>query len=232
MSRMLVVANYGVLGKRAGASRGSEEEVAPAPDGETMIVDPCSARFVRDPSLHPGDAGGAAGAIYRFIGIDHDAGFPEDVVAAIAKEGDVAYHRYGYPTSKHVLHCVGFDFRTYASRELGGLALSREIATDVLTSVYEKLFALAAKMGKKKLRLVPISSSIFAGELRSQMPQITADAILDAIDRCFQVSDQTKRDYVDALEALELCVYVGAECADYTAAWSAALAARAFPRAS
>ena len=125
--RRISVEHFGVLGKRSvGPGFGTEEAAGPEPDKKTMIVDPCSARFVRDPNLHPGDAGGAAGAIYSFIGIKGDVGFPPDVVANIEKEGDVAYHMYGYPTSKHVLHCVGYDFRSYARRELGDLALSAE----------------------------------------------------------------------------------------------------------
>ena len=87
------------------------------------------------------------------------------VVAMINKEGDVAYHRYGYPTSKHVIHAVGFDFRTYAQRELGDLALTAEVARDLLAGLYGKILELAAKHGRKKLRLVPISSGIFAGRV-------------------------------------------------------------------
>mmetsp|Transcript_17298 Transcript_17298/g.69560 ORF Transcript_17298/g.69560 Transcript_17298/m.69560 type:complete len:370 (+) Transcript_17298:71-1180(+) len=104
------VVPYGVLGTQlATDSPRSERRVGVAPDGETLVVDPCSARIVR--RGRPSEAGGAAGAIYAFLGIDGDATFPADVVAAIAREGDVAYHRYGYPVSRHVVHAVGVDFR-------------------------------------------------------------------------------------------------------------------------
>ena len=43
-----------------------------------------------DPHLHPGQAGGASGAIYEHIGIAGDQGFPSDVKAAIKGEGDAA----------------------------------------------------------------------------------------------------------------------------------------------
>ncbi|KAH8095053.1 hypothetical protein JL720_2326 [Aureococcus anophagefferens] len=123
--KAVVVRNYGVLGKRMAG--GGEEAAAPAPDKHTMIVDPCSARFVRTQGCAIADAGGASGAIYEFIGYRDDAGFPADVVNGIEREGDVFYHKYGWPNSKHVIHCVGYDFRTYAKRELGDLR-SPEIA--------------------------------------------------------------------------------------------------------
>lgn len=228
LAKRVAVVNYGVLGKRLSGA-GAEEDGAPAPDGETLFVDPCSVRFVRDPSLCPGGAGGASGAIYKFIGIDGDRGFPDDVVAQIAKEGDVAYHRYGYPTSKHVLHCVGYDLRSYAARELGDLALSREVARGLLSALYASLLTLAAKLGKKRLRLVPISSGIFAGPLARDMPGVTAEALLDAVDAVCRESGPDVgivRDYVEAVEGLELCVFKADECAVYAAAWRDARAKR------
>jgi hypothetical protein len=176
--KAVVVRNYGVLGKRMAG--GGEEAAAPAPDKHTMIVDPCSARFVRTQGCAIADAGGASGAIYEFIGYRDDAGFPADVVNGIEREGDVFYHKYGWPNSKHVIHCVGYDFRTYAKRELGDLALSPEIARDLLAKLYERLLMETAKSGPSTLRLVPVSAGIFAGPLLGDMPAITAEALLDA----------------------------------------------------
>ncbi|KAH8057061.1 hypothetical protein JL721_9798 [Aureococcus anophagefferens] len=173
--RAVVVRNYGVLGKRMAG--GGEEAAAPAPDKHTMIVDPCSARFVRTQGCAIADAGGASGAIYEFIGYRDDAGFPADVVNGIEREGDVFYHKYGWPNSKHVIHCVGYDFRTYAKRELGDLALSPEIARDLLAKLCERLLMETAKSGPSTLRLVPVSAGIFAGPLLGDMPAITAEAL-------------------------------------------------------
>ena len=229
--RAVVVRNYGVLGKRMAG--GGEEAAAPAPDKHTMIVDPCSARFVRTQGCAIADAGGASGAIYEFIGYRDDAGFPADVVNGIEREGDVFYHKYGWPNSKHVIHCVGYDFRTYAKRELGDLALSPEIARDLLAKLYERLLMETAKSGPSTLRLVPVSAGIFAGPLLGDMPAITAEALLDASAACFasskMVGAKAEKDvFADyaAHATVELCVYLERDFARYEAAWKAAVAKR------
>jgi len=221
-ARKVTIEHYGVLG-HSNSKRGRAEP----PDHHTIFADPCSVRFVWDPHLHPGQAGGASGAIYEHIGISGDQGFPPDVKAAIKGEGDVAYHQYGYPKGKHVLHCVGFDFRSYSGAE----PLSPDVARGLLADLYGKMFALAAKYGRGKIRLVPISAGIFSGPLHADMPQITADALLDAIAFVFGPdADATRTTYVADVEAVELCVYMEQEYSLYSAAWGKALAARAFAR--
>ena len=101
------IEHYGVLGMRREGCyevKGSE-----LPDGDTVIIDPCNADFVHRSG--PQHAGGAAGAIYQFLNIKTDPSFAQQVRAEIKGEGSCAYHRYGYPTSKHVIHAVGYDFR-------------------------------------------------------------------------------------------------------------------------
>ncbi len=55
---------------------------------------------------------------------------------------DVAYHRYGYPHSHHVIHAVGYDFRTYSQRHG---ELDDEGAVELLGCLYAKFLALASK---------------------------------------------------------------------------------------
>lgn len=200
LSKLRVV-NYGVLGK-ASTGRWQEITAAPAPDDKTLIVDPCSAKVV---SGCPADAGGAAGAIYDFVGIRRDKSFPADVVSAIKKVGDVAYHRYGYPDSTHVIHAVGVDFRKNPADVAD--------ATAALVPVYTRILLLAARLGKPRLRIPPISTHIFAGRLASVMPDVTARALTAAVANCAR--DDNFVSFTHAADSVELCIYERSEVDNY-----------------
>ena len=61
---------YGVLGV---SNKGA---VADEPDSETAFVDPAGLQYIQN---GPSGAGGAAGVIYRWLGIASEPSFPEPV---------------------------------------------------------------------------------------------------------------------------------------------------------
>ena len=213
------IEHYGVLGMRREPLRG-EVKGSELPDGDTVIIDPCNADFVHRSG--PQHAGGAAGAIYQWLGIKSDASFAQQVRAEIKGEGSCAYHRYGYPTSKHVIHAVGYDFRRPGSWGSGS-DVDEDAVVDLLGGLYAKILALASKYGRKKLRLVPISAGIFSGSLQSRMPELTAQALLGAINMTFgaeAAEDPHRSTYVDMIESIEMCIYMESDYRAYARAWA------------
>ena len=211
------IEHYGVLGMR----REGRHEVkgSELPDGDTVIIDPCNADFVHRSG--PQHAGGAAGAIYQFLNIKSDPSFAQQVKAEIKGEGSCAYHRYGYPTSKHVIHAVGYDFRRPGPWGSGS-DVDEDAVVDLLGGLYAKILALASKYGRKKLRLVPISAGIFSGSLQSRMPELTAQALLGAINMTFgadAAEDPHRSTYVDMIEYIEMCIYMESDYRAYARAW-------------
>ncbi len=216
---------YGVLGLSAGA-KWQEVRRAPDPEGDMIIVDPASIRFIRDPQLWPADAGGASGAIYKFLGLSEE--FPADVVANMQAVGDAAYHRYGYPSSYHVIHVSGPDFKT--------LQCARDQAVELLARCYLNVLSAAARVGKPRLRLVPIAAGIFAGPHAREMPEITAEALVHAVERLASSDAELAKALLPVnlnqdgagLKALELCLWEGElAAAAYGRALASALKARA-----
>ena len=198
------VVPYGVLGTdSSGSSR------APEPDSDCVFVDPASLTIVN--TGWPSDAGGASGSIYRFLGID--AAFPDDVKAAVNAQGDAAYHRYGFPESLHCVHCAGIDFR----RE--GAPATFDAAASALSVAYAHVLELAATLSKRRLRLLPISSGIFAGRFAERMPELTAVALLGALDQLPEASQKTLKGGM----AIELCVFNAADAPAFKAALEAQL---------
>eukprot|EP00966_Prymnesium_polylepis_P170344 3937591-Prymnesium_polylepis.1 len=112
---------WGVLGESIGDTPWTSKRVAAAPDSQIVIVDPASEAITFDSGFRPGDAGGAAGAIYRFLGIDRDESFPADVVSRLSSTGSAVYKRYGYPHAYHVIHVVGWN------RHLNGTCRARRL---------------------------------------------------------------------------------------------------------
>lgn len=195
------VVNYGVLGTaaRSGGTWSSQDvRVAPEPDENMAIVDPCSVKIIRS---YPNEAGGASGAIYAFVNILKDKAFPPDVVSAIKREGDVHYHRYGYPKSKHVLHAVSVDFRR-------GTATVDE-AVQTLSAIYENTMRKAARIGRKALRIPPIAAGIYAGHLAPSMPHVTATAFGLGLQRVQDDPDFAL--FAAEVESVEICIYEQSE---------------------
>jgi O-acetyl-ADP-ribose deacetylase (regulator of RNase III) len=169
------VVPWGVLGEAMGAKPWEGRPVAPKPNSSTLIVDPASEMMMIDGGCQPGDAGGASGAIYRFLGIDSNSEFPPDVVSALRHGDGAVYKRYGYPDALHVIHAVGPDLR-----KRSGVAHDARVRAEIvaaLAHVYAAVLRLAASQPRELLRLVPISSGIYAGDWAEQMPLITAQAL-------------------------------------------------------
>ena len=202
------VVPWGVLGDVMGGAKGpwSTKEVAPKPDATTLIVDPASLNIVRDPYFRPAEAGGAAGAIYRFLGIDSNAAFPADVAAALGGVGDAMYKRYGYPHAIHVIHVIGPDFKAQEATQAE--------AIEQLSHAYASVLRVARDEPRKLLRLCPVSSGIYAGSHRAKMPEITAQALLKGFHI---VADEDPSRIsrmpcqADGCVAVELCMFEGVE---------------------
>lgn len=203
------VAPWGVLGQAMGDSPWQPKQVAPKPDSSMMIVDPASSNVIEDDHYSPGNAGGASGAIYRFLGIANDATFPPDVVATL-RGGKIAYKRYGYPDAFHVIHVVGPDFKNAPD------GLVEQEAIDQLASVYLDILTAARIHGRQLLRILPVSSGIYAGRFRPQMPNITVAALLAA----FELFERANPAHAKELaphgdRRIQLCIYDAKDCAEY-----------------
>eukprot|EP00974_Lingulodinium_polyedra_P016061 1558874-Lingulodinium_polyedra.AAC.1 len=66
----MLISNYGVLGKD------QKGNVISPPTDVCVIVDPAGLNYIRN---GPAGAGGAVGAIYRWLGIERESAFPDDV---------------------------------------------------------------------------------------------------------------------------------------------------------
>lgn len=95
---------WNVLG--AALPHGKETKAGPEPDGDTLLQACVGLEDLRKPGRPLGQLPGTLGAIMRYVGNGEDTNFPDDVLAEINSEGQAGYHRYGYPTSKHVVHVV------------------------------------------------------------------------------------------------------------------------------
>jgi hypothetical protein len=120
---MLRIQPFGILGKQLTASNKEVTKGAdPADLDSCCIVDPAGLHHVIPPG-GPLGAGGAAGAVYRWLGIGQATAFTPDVVSAVTKTGDAKYrhyarYRYGV-TDKHVIH-AGKVIRAGTHKEEAG----------------------------------------------------------------------------------------------------------------
>lgn len=133
-----------------------------------VIVDPASDDSMRT-TLH---GGGASGAIYRYLHI-RGSHLTDAQRATYMKEGAVRAV-YGPAGSTYdVIHTVGPMGDAYPDE--------REFLC-WLTRVYESVLAAYSKMDThKRLLLLPISSSIYAGPHAERMSMITACAVAKAL---------------------------------------------------
>merc|ERR1719174_1482354 len=113
--RRIVVTPWNVLGVSVGLEKASKSGADPGDD--TLLLACSPLEELRKPSRALGKLPDPLGAVARFIGAGDDSSFPDDVLASIKREGDAAYHRYGYPTSRHVIHVASVDFGAKASSQ-------------------------------------------------------------------------------------------------------------------
>eukprot|EP00746_Dinoflagellata_sp_MGD_P020712 gnl/MRDRNA2_/MRDRNA2_148303_c0_seq1.p1 gnl/MRDRNA2_/MRDRNA2_148303_c0~~gnl/MRDRNA2_/MRDRNA2_148303_c0_seq1.p1 ORF type:complete len:244 (+),score=48.31 gnl/MRDRNA2_/MRDRNA2_148303_c0_seq1:136-867(+) len=181
------VVPYSVLG--TSLDGGFNPNAGPRPAPEEVIVDPAGLQFIE--YNEPEEAGAAAAAIYNFIGLDEDTGFPEDVRSNVTAVLHAKYHAY---PAVGVIHAVGPDMRRGYSTENEAIA--------ALTTVYSNVLREFNSSGKKKLRLLPISSGIFSGRHSSNMPKITFAALQQALE-------QAAPEVFEAIQEaeVEMCIF-------------------------
>ena len=122
-----VLRNYGVLGTQLTLD-GAIVTNAQPPSSLEVFVDPAGLNYIQGA---PSGAGGAAGAIYKHIGIASEASFPPPVREAVTAAGDAKLHCY--QAGRHcVIHAVGPDLRVGDP--------SWAAACDVLGRAYHKVF--------------------------------------------------------------------------------------------
>jgi O-acetyl-ADP-ribose deacetylase (regulator of RNase III) len=97
--RRITVRPWNVLGVDAAGS-----QVGPKPDEQTAVLACSSMDELRSPGQPLGQLSRHLGAICEFVGIGGDTSFPNDVVAQINGEGEAGQKRYGFPSSKYVIH--------------------------------------------------------------------------------------------------------------------------------
>mmetsp|Transcript_157894 Transcript_157894/g.483878 ORF Transcript_157894/g.483878 Transcript_157894/m.483878 type:complete len:283 (+) Transcript_157894:56-904(+) len=180
------VVPYGVLGSSNSGT------VAAEPDDRTAFVDPAGLHHIQG---GPGGAGGAAGVIYRWLGISTHPSFPEAVRAAITAPLQAKFHAYGASGEKKCIHVVGPDFRHGQ--------YTREKAEDELAMAYFNVFKEFRASGLQRLRLLPVSGGIFSGPFGGCLPELTASALDKAFDRL----DAETQAWVLGSH-VEMCIYM------------------------
>jgi len=183
------VVPFGVLGTGLQMS-GEMATVAEEPGTDTVFVDPAGLPFIKS---SPGGAGGAAGALYAWLGITNDPSFPEPVVTAINKPLDAKFHAYG---AKKCVHVVGPNF--------SGGGVKREQAVDQLAKAYQALLVEFVASGLPNLRMLPVSGGIFAGEFISDFHTMTAEAL----QLGFAAMTPQQQQQVLLASRLDMCIFM------------------------
>lgn len=202
-SDLVHVAPYGVLGSQL-TFENEVKQIASLPEEHTVIVDPAGLHHIQGTTA---GAGGAAGAIYKYLGIDN-APFPKEVVAHVTKATDAKFHEYD--GKKKVIHVVGPDFRHGE--------WSEEEAAKALLDSYRNVFREFALSQGNQLRLLPVSGGIFSGNFQSKLPQMTAVAMekgyeslaTEHLEIVGQTGKGRKKIIVCIFNQVELPVYMGA----------------------
>lgn len=164
------VAPYGVLGTQLQGRKLVQRSVEP--DERTAFVDPAGLHHIQPPG-RPGRAGGAAGAIYKFLGIERNRSFPEDVIEAVTDVGLAKLHTYALEDGREVscIHVVGPNFNK------GNAHLDYKSAVEALAVAYCSTLRAFAETDIPALRLLPISGGIFAGQYSRCIQRLTVDAL-------------------------------------------------------
>jgi len=178
------------------------------PDSDTVALDPAGLDHIRERG--PDGAGGTAGTIYKWLGIQNDAAFPVDIKKAIKAPLAAAFH--GYPNDKQVIHVVAPDFRE--ERYDDG---KHEVAVRDLAVAYHNVLVSFAESGFPNIRLLPLSEDLLAGDYSQDM----ADMTLVALCAAYRQLDSRARRRVDRAESLELCIFMEADFEEYKKAFEA-----------
>jgi len=201
---MLRIKPFGVLGVQMTKEK---KEVIRGQDPTELdsccIVDPAGLHHIQPPG-GPLGAGGAAGAVYRWVGISQTTEFTENV-RKIKKTGDAVYEHYGRfrhgVLDKHVIHAVGPDLRKNPEYKE---------ATLLLSEAYHQIFEQFVLSRKDILRLLPVSSGIFAGDHKTDMPILT----MLCMRQGFHWLTLSERKLL-ANKELHLCIFMEKELSSY-----------------
>jgi len=191
---------YGVLGEGTGGRLANE------PDEETAFVDPAGLLYIQE--FGPSGAGGAARVIYRWLGIDSNEAFPDEVRDAITETLQAKFHAYGEDGSKKCIHVVGpnFGIERYTADE----------AVEELATAYLNVFTEFCKSKLKVLRLLPISGGIFSGPFKPRIATLSANAIVVAYER---LDEDQKRHMQQSKK--QMCIFDGREVDEFQQAFRA-----------
>eukprot|EP00930_Biecheleria_cincta_P052739 TRINITY_DN38000_c0_g1_i1.p1 TRINITY_DN38000_c0_g1~~TRINITY_DN38000_c0_g1_i1.p1 ORF type:complete len:277 (+),score=46.97 TRINITY_DN38000_c0_g1_i1:26-832(+) len=193
--RHVKVVPYGVLGLSSDGKRASE------PDEHTAFVDPAGLHHIQGGG--PSGAGGAAGALYKWLGINKDATFPAPVVAAITQPLLAKFHAYG---NRMCIHVIGPDFRKRP--------YTRDEAVCELAQAYRNILLEFHCSGLPRLRLLPVSGGIFSGPFGPQLPELTAEALTSAFG---ELHPEVRPAVLG--KDLELCIFMAKEFPDFEKAF-------------
>jgi len=206
---VISVVPWGVLGMQL-TSRGDKRN-AEAPDGRTAFVDPAGLPYIQ--SMGPGGAGGASGAIYRYLGIDRERAFAPEVRNGIRQATDAKFHAYG---DNKVIHAVGPDLRDSQYRVRGDAvegSPQHAMALGDLSKAYRNIFTEFLASGLPKLRLLPVSGAIFSGDFGSHEGVFPAMTV-EGIGSGFRQLREAEQNELKTKE-IELCIFSDGELEDY-----------------
>jgi len=191
----IALKKYGVLGSGLNAS-GSFVQNGEKPDQSVVIVDPAGLHHIHGT---PHGAGGAAGSIYRWLGIYNSPRFPTDVQAAITEPTHAKFH--AYDQEKLVIHAVGPNFRKESVDRKQGVAM--------LSATYANILREYHLSGVHTLRLLPVSGGIFSGPFKNELPEMTREALEAAL---LTLPGKTREEILKAWPPrLEMCIFAEAE---------------------
>ena len=230
------VVDYGVLDTQLAPGSGIVRQAEP-PDDFTAFVDPAGLPYIQRSG--PGGAGGASGSIYEHIGIRGDVAFPEDVKEAVKEECQAHYHRY--QTAAGVHHCIhtvgpmlGHDKYTWAEAVAKLAGAYRNVLAQFARFASSKAGADRAPKGTPvRLRLLPISGGIFAGEYQQRIAPLTLAALQAGIGLLTKeergvfakaTAAANKEEGEEEGAQIELCVFLAVELAAFRAAMAEQLA--------
>jgi hypothetical protein len=195
------------------------QSIVSSVDQNTVIVDPAGLPFIQG-DVAIDKAGGASGAIYETIGID---GFPAEVIESITAPTDAAWWQYenkASPSSPYVvIHVAGPDFRR--NKRTARYSLAR------LTSAYYSVLLcmlqiMEADKKRRKLRLLPISSGVFAGAIgATTMIMLTWRALYAAWNKLTNSEKNTMR-----TASVRMCIFDAQVCKLHTRAKDAMIRAQ------
>jgi len=190
---------YGVLGMQLRG--GKPVKAGPDPGPNDVVVDPTASD-----NLKKGPKGGVGPSadIYRWLGIEKDAQFPDEVKEAVKESGQAKIYSY---KGKLCIHAIGPNLRD-------GRKCTREQAVKELSEAYAYILVeFGSHSAARTLRLLPLCS--LSGPFAAELPLMDAEALGTA----FGMLNATYQDRILKSDGIELCVYSDADVPAYAHAF-------------